>query len=68
MNEQFPQAAIDFLNAFYNAKNISIHNNKQIKKKALRESFGLENTVFTVDEPNELKTIEFYVLTKLGII
>jgi len=61
-NESWPIEAHAFLNAFYAAKCV---NTNTEKKKALLDGFQLSNSSLRFDD---LRMVEFYVLTKRGII
>lgn len=60
----FPAAARAFLNAFYKAKNANTDEEKII---SIKEGFQLENSD-AYGSDNELQLLEFYVLTKRGVI
>lgn len=60
--EPFPESANKFLQAFYDAKKATTDVEKY---DALVEGWNFHNAHFYEDD---LKTLEFYVLTKLGII
>ena len=61
--QPFPENAQRILTAFYEALGVT---DEQEKIRGLRRGFELEDAVITHD--NELKGLEFYVLTKLKII
>jgi len=63
--EPFPIKARRFLQAFYNAKNAKTNTEKY---EALKDGWNLQSVTFYFDEGHELKTLEFYVLHKMGII
>jgi hypothetical protein len=70
--EDFPPAARAFLQAFYEAKGVADGNSSQ-KLDALKEGWGLKDAIVTADgdvsnDDEELRILEFYVLTKRGII
>ena len=63
LGDGFPDKAQNLLNAFYVATGA---NNERTKIGALRRGFDLEDAIITTED--ELKGLEFYVLTKLKII
>ena len=70
--EDFPTTARAFLNAFYEAKNVANKSSRD-KINALREGHDLKNAIVTADgdvgnDDEELRVLEFYVLTKRGMI
>jgi len=68
--EEFPAPAREFLNYFYVARGV---NSVKDRIRALREGYGLENACLVSDEgikndTEELRVLEFFVLTKVGIL
>jgi hypothetical protein len=69
---EFPAQAREHLNSFYRARHIS-PDDVRGKINALRAAFDMEKTVIAADggindDAMELRALEFYVLTKLGLI
>lgn len=70
--QEFPQEAQEFLRTFYTARGVSLADTRA-KIKALREGFDLVDAIVAADrsvssDEEELQILEFYVLTKSGII
>lgn len=70
--EDFPAAARTVLHGFYEAKSVA-NGTSQQKITALREGHDLRNAIITADgdiddEKELLRVLEFYVLTKQGIL
>lgn len=63
--QDFPAKAREFLRTFYIAKK-AYTNDERIS--ALKDGWNLQHSIFYCAEGQELKTLEFYVLTKLGLI
>jgi len=70
--EEFPQAAKNYLKAFYDARGVNLGDTPG-KIKALRDGNGLTDAIIAADQSvsndeEELRILEFYVLTKQRII
>lgn len=68
--DEFPLSAIKWLQAFYEPKKAST---TEAKIKVLRSDFDLDRAFITADggingAEDELRMLEFYVLTKHGMI
>jgi hypothetical protein len=69
---EFPEAAVIFLRGFYSGRGVSF-NDTTGKIKAIRDGFDLNDAIVAADgsvssDDEELNLLEFYVLTKRGII
>jgi ABC-type nitrate/sulfonate/bicarbonate transport system substrate-binding protein len=70
--EEFPAAAKQYLQSFYEATGFAKSNAKK-KIEVLRKANELEDTILTSDEglqddAAELRALEFFVLTRQGIL
>ena len=68
----FPKEARDYLDSFYRLRDVPLDNVKG-KIDALRRAHDMEDTIITADggitdEEMELHALEFYVLTKQGLL
>jgi hypothetical protein len=69
---EFPEVAQTFLRGFYAGRGVSL-DDTIAKIKAIRDGFGLNDAIVAADgsvssDDEELNLLEFYVLTKRGII